>query len=77
MVPPVKYMYILHCTKNPIYVLPEMKLRSLILNSGIHVPVSDLYIPRIGLPIWLQQNRQTVLEIYKSLADTYMNVEIG
>jgi hypothetical protein len=21
--------------------------------------VSDLYIPRIGLPIWLQQNRQT------------------
>ncbi len=25
----------------------------------IHVSVSDLYIPRIGLPILLQQNRQT------------------
>jgi hypothetical protein len=27
--------------------------------SYIHVSVSNLYIPRIGLPIWLQQNRQT------------------
>jgi hypothetical protein len=26
----------------------------------IHVSVIDLYIPRTGLPIWLQQNRQTV-----------------
>jgi hypothetical protein len=25
----------------------------------IHVSVSDLYIPRIGLPILLQPNRQT------------------
>ncbi len=31
-----------------------MKLRGLVPNS-----VSDLYNPRIGLPIWLQQNRQT------------------
>jgi hypothetical protein len=36
-----------------------MKLRGLILNSYIHVSVSDLYIPRISLPIWLEQNRQT------------------
>jgi hypothetical protein len=48
-----------HCTKNPIYVFPEMKLRGLIPNSYIHVTVSDLYIPRIGLPIWLRQNKQT------------------
>ncbi len=34
-----------------------MKLRGLITNSYILVSVSDLYIPRIGLPIWLQQNR--------------------
>jgi hypothetical protein len=47
-----------HCTENPIYVFSEMKLCGLILNSYIHVSVSDLYIPRIGLPIWLQQNRQ-------------------
>jgi hypothetical protein len=35
-------------------------------------------IPRIGLPILLQTNRQTDPgNIYKSLTDTYMNVEIG
>jgi hypothetical protein len=32
-----------------------MKLR-LVPDSYIHVSVSDLYIPRISLPIWLQQN---------------------
>jgi hypothetical protein len=40
-------------------VFPEMKLCSLVPKSYIHVSVSDLYIPRIGQPIWLQQNRQT------------------
>jgi hypothetical protein len=39
--------------------LPEMKLHSLVPNYYIHVYVSDLYIPRIGLPVWLKQNRQT------------------
>jgi hypothetical protein len=53
------FLHILYCTENPSYVFPEMKLCSLILNSYIHVSVSDLYIPRIDLPIWLQQNRQT------------------
>jgi hypothetical protein len=43
-----------HCTKNPFYVLLEMKLGGLIPNSYIHVSVSYLYIPRISLPIWLQ-----------------------
>jgi hypothetical protein len=42
---------ITHCTENPIYVFPEMKLRGLASNSYIHVSVSDLNIPRIGLPI--------------------------
>ncbi len=37
----------MHCTENPIYVFSEMKLRSLIPNSYIHVSVSDLYIIRI------------------------------
>jgi hypothetical protein len=37
----------------------EMKLRGLVPNSYIHVSVNDLYIPRIGLPISLQQNKQT------------------
>jgi hypothetical protein len=35
-----------------------MKLHSLVPNSHIHVSMSDLHIPWIGLPIWLQQNRQ-------------------
>ncbi len=48
-----------HYTENPIYVFPEMKLRGLVPNSYDYVTVSDLYIPRIGLPIWKQQNRQT------------------
>jgi hypothetical protein len=42
-----------------IYVFSEKKLLGLIPNSYIHVSVSDLYIPRIDLPIWLQQNKQT------------------
>jgi hypothetical protein len=41
------------------YVLPEKKLRGLSPNFHIHVSVSDLYIPTIGPPIFLQQNRQT------------------
>jgi hypothetical protein len=48
-----------HCTENPFYVFPEMKLRGLIPNSYSHVSVSDLYIPRVGSPIWRQQNMQT------------------
>ncbi len=36
-----------------------MKLCSLVPSSYIHISVSDLYIPSIGLPIWLQQKRQT------------------
>jgi hypothetical protein len=58
-----------HCTENRIYVFPKKELRGLSPNSYIHVSVSDLYIPRIGPHIWLLQNRQTILEIYKSLTD--------
>jgi hypothetical protein len=65
-----------HGTKNPIYVFPEMKLRGFIPNSYNHVSVSNLYIPRVGLPIWLQQNRQTDLGNIE-IADRYMNVELG
>ncbi len=42
----------------------------------LYVSVSDLYILKIGLPIWLQINRQTDPgNIY--IAHRYMNVEIG
>jgi hypothetical protein len=35
----------------------KRELRSHSPNSYIHVSVSDLYIPLIGLPILLQENR--------------------
>jgi hypothetical protein len=56
-----------------------MKLRGLLFpkqnhnvlshNLHTHVSVNDLYIPRIGLPIFLQPIR-LILGIYKSLTDT-------
>ncbi len=39
-----------------------MKLHGLIPISYIHVSVSDLYIPTLGLPILLQENRGTERE---------------
>jgi hypothetical protein len=47
------------CTENRIYVIPEKELCGLSPNFYNHVSVSDLYIPKIGPHIWLQQNRQT------------------
>ncbi len=59
------------CVASPYYTLqrknaenskqmfPEMKLRCLGPNSYIHVFVRDLFIPTIGLPILLQENRWT------------------
>jgi hypothetical protein len=67
---------LLHCTENPIYVFPEVKLRGVDPNSYTHVSVSNLYGPRIGLPIWLYQNRQTDPRNIK-IPHIYMNVEIG
>ncbi len=57
----IKILSSIHCSQNPIFfkVFPVMNLRSLVLNSYIHISVSDLFIPKISLPIWLQQNRQT------------------
>jgi hypothetical protein len=49
----------IHCNENPIYVFLVWELRGLSPNFHIHVSVSDLYIPRIGPQIFLQQNRQT------------------
>jgi hypothetical protein len=53
---------------------PVKKLRGLSPNFHIHVSVSDLDIPTIGLPILLQENMWTDLgnKLYKSLTDTLM-----
>ena len=63
-----------------------MKLRGLVISKTelycsvssfhLHVSVSDLYIPRIGLPFFLQPNRQTDPGNTK-IAHRYTNVEIG
>jgi hypothetical protein len=60
------------CTanENPIYVFPEKKLCGLSPNFQIHVSVSDLYIPRIGPHIFLQENGPSGM--YKSLTDTWI-----
>jgi hypothetical protein len=48
-----------HCKENSIYVYLFWELRDLSPNFYIHVSVSDLYIPKNGPHISLQQNRQT------------------
>jgi hypothetical protein len=46
-------------TENSKQIFPEKELRGLSPNFHIHVSVSDLYIPTIGLPILLQENMWT------------------
>jgi hypothetical protein len=53
------FIYVVHCKLNPIRMFPETKLSGPVPNSYVHISVNDLYILRIGLPFWLQQNRQT------------------
>jgi hypothetical protein len=53
----------LHCTQNSKQIFPKIKLRDPVSNSYIHVYVSDLYIPTIGPPLFVQHR--------------YINVEIG
>jgi hypothetical protein len=48
-----------HNTETSKLIFLEKELRGLSLNFHIHVYVSDLCIPTIGPPIFLQQNRQT------------------
>jgi hypothetical protein len=45
----VKYTLLRHCTKNSKQIFPEMKLLGIVPNFYIHVSVSDLHIPIIGL----------------------------
>ncbi len=46
-----------HSTENSKQIFPGKELRGYSPNSYIHVSVSDLYTPLIGLPILLQENR--------------------
>jgi len=49
-----------HNTENSKQIFPEKEWRSLSPNFRIHVSVSDLYIPTIGLPILLHQSWEYV-----------------
>jgi hypothetical protein len=61
--PPLSPTMIEHNTENSKQIFPEKELRGYSPNSYnyIHVSMSDLYIPLIGLHILLQENRWTEL----------------
>jgi hypothetical protein len=51
-------------------IFPEKEYRGLSPNFQIHVSVSDLYIPTIGLPILLEEICRPILGLNESLIDT-------
>jgi hypothetical protein len=57
-------------TKISKQIFPEKEYRGLSPNFHIHVYVSDLYIPMIGLRILLEEICRPILGLYKSLTDT-------
>jgi hypothetical protein len=57
----------IHCTENFKNIFPERKLCGLCPYFYIHMFVSDLHTPTIGLPIWLQEIGGPIVGIYKSL----------
>ena len=60
-----------HNTENSKQIFPEKELRGRSPSFHIHVSVSDLYIPTIGLPFPLQKNMWIdPIGIYESLTDT-------
>jgi hypothetical protein len=63
----------MHCKdKNLKQIFPEKEYRGLSPNFHIHVSVSELYIPTMGLPFLLEEICGPILGIYKSLTDTWM-----
>jgi hypothetical protein len=56
--------------KNLKQIFPEKEYRGLSPNYHIHVSVSELYIPTMGLPALLEEICRLILGIYKSLKDT-------
>ncbi len=56
---PVNHALQRHNTENLKQIFPEKELRGLSPKFHIHMSVSDLYIPTIGLPILRQETRWT------------------
>jgi|LakMenEpi03Aug12_release.lakeMendotaPanAssembly.Ray.scaffolds.fasta_scaffold673048_1 hypothetical protein len=61
----------MHCTENPIYVFPEMKLSGLVPNSYIQVSVSNLYISESVCLFGCCKIGRLILGIYKLFTDTW------
>jgi hypothetical protein len=57
----------MHCIENSKQIIPEMKLRGLVPNFHIHVSVSDLYDPTIGLQTQYSKIGGQIVGIYKSV----------
>jgi hypothetical protein len=51
-------------------IFPEKEYCGINPNFHIHVSVSELYIPTMGLPFLLEEICGPMLGIYKSLTDT-------
>jgi hypothetical protein len=67
-----------HNTENSKHIFPEKELRGLSPGFHIHVSMSDLYIPRIGLLILLQENMDRSWEyINRSQTHKYGNLDYG
>jgi hypothetical protein len=60
----------IHTAANLKQIFPEKEYRDLSPNFHIHVSVSELYIPTMGLPVLLEEICRLILGIYKSLKDT-------
>ncbi len=50
----------------------KKEYRGISPNFHIHVSVSELYIPMMGLPFLLEEICGPILGIYKSLPETWM-----
>ncbi len=56
--------------ENSKQIFPEKEYRGLSPNFHIHVSVSKIFIPTLGLPFLLEEICGPLLGIYKSLTDT-------
>jgi hypothetical protein len=75
----LEFEFLIYCThttlqrtnaENSKQIFPEEELRGHRPNFHVHVSVSDLYIPKIDLAIFLQEICEPILGIYKPLTDT-------
>jgi hypothetical protein len=62
----------MHCTENLIQIFPEIKLCGLVPILYVYVSVNVLYIPTIGPQTQYSKIGGPIMDIFKSLTDTWM-----